>query len=369
MLKELLRERLIAAADEIFGLFEKTVSSYEEQLRRAREESERHRRQLEAVGKTQMVIRNQDVQQQRGSFGSEQEDPQLRHIKEEEEEHPELLLIKEGEEHSQHLYIKVEKADISKLQLTAVSMESEDKDKPLEWSQLRHHSPSGDHRGGPQPENLFVPLSHGDDTEEALRSDADCEGDDNQLKCYEKETTFGSEEPSQSSKELLPCSVCGQFFAIHDMMRHMSTHTGEKPSDCLPCDETFFLKAHVVSHMMRHKEENPFSCGTCGKTFAQRRNLLSHIRIHTGEKPFSCSVCGKRFTQRPHMVSHMRTHTGERPYRCSFCGKGFTQKSNMVSHVRVHTGEKAFSCSVCGQSFCQRSYLTAHMRKKHQENK
>ncbi|XP_061528757.1 uncharacterized protein LOC133400289 isoform X2 [Phycodurus eques] len=49
MLKALVRKRLIAAADEIFGLFERTIASYEEQLCRAREENEGQRRQLQEV--------------------------------------------------------------------------------------------------------------------------------------------------------------------------------------------------------------------------------------------------------------------------------------------------------------------------------
>lgn len=61
MLKELVRERLIAAADEIFGLFEKTIASYEEQLSRAREENERQRRQLEAVSASQMMLRGEGL--------------------------------------------------------------------------------------------------------------------------------------------------------------------------------------------------------------------------------------------------------------------------------------------------------------------
>lgn len=57
MLKELVRERLIEAADEIFGLFERTIASYEKQLCRAREETERQRQKLEAVCKTNIVLR------------------------------------------------------------------------------------------------------------------------------------------------------------------------------------------------------------------------------------------------------------------------------------------------------------------------
>ncbi|XP_061896103.1 uncharacterized protein LOC133645231 isoform X3 [Entelurus aequoreus] len=56
MLKELVKERLMAAADEIFALFESTITSYEEELCRTREEKERHRQQLEAVCKTQIVL-------------------------------------------------------------------------------------------------------------------------------------------------------------------------------------------------------------------------------------------------------------------------------------------------------------------------
>ncbi|XP_061522464.1 uncharacterized protein LOC133396519 isoform X2 [Phycodurus eques] len=161
MLKNLVRERLIAAADEIFELFEKTIASYEEQVCRAREETER-RRQLEAVCDTQIVLRVQDVQQpicrpeelprqsQWGCSSVKQEGPQHLNVKEEEEE-----------------------ADVSKFPLNRVSVKSEDE--PPEWSQLHHESPSGDHCGGPPPDNLLAPLSDSDNMEELLKSDENCE--------------------------------------------------------------------------------------------------------------------------------------------------------------------------------------------------
>lgn len=56
MLKDLVRERLVAAADDIFTLFEKTIVAYEEEICRKREENERQRRELEAARKTGVVL-------------------------------------------------------------------------------------------------------------------------------------------------------------------------------------------------------------------------------------------------------------------------------------------------------------------------
>lgn len=42
-------QRLTAAAEEIFGLFERTAAEYEEQLHRSKQENEKQRKLLEAV--------------------------------------------------------------------------------------------------------------------------------------------------------------------------------------------------------------------------------------------------------------------------------------------------------------------------------
>ncbi|XP_061759354.1 uncharacterized protein LOC133554507 isoform X3 [Nerophis ophidion] len=106
MLKRLIEERLMAAADEIFAQFERTTASYEEQLSRTREEKERYRKQLEAVAsKTGIILQTPDIQQligrqemrlpivTEGSFTLKQEEPPSSHIKEEEEE---LHITQEG---------------------------------------------------------------------------------------------------------------------------------------------------------------------------------------------------------------------------------------------------------------------------------
>lgn len=48
MLRALVVRRLAEAADEIFGLFERTITEYEEELCRSKEENERQRQLLDA---------------------------------------------------------------------------------------------------------------------------------------------------------------------------------------------------------------------------------------------------------------------------------------------------------------------------------
>ncbi|XP_061614969.1 zinc finger protein OZF-like isoform X1 [Phyllopteryx taeniolatus] len=375
MLKNLVRERLIAAADEIFELFEKTIASYEEQVCRARAETEQ-RRQLEAVCDTQIVLRVQDVQQpicrpeelprqsQWGCSSVKQEDPQHLNVKEEEEE-----------------------ADVSKFPLNRVSVKSEDE--PPEWSQLHHESPSGDHCGGPPPDNLFAPLSDSDDMEEPLRSDKNCEGEDKHLKCSEKETSL-DKDASQRGSERVTCSVCGDNFSKQHLIVHMRIHTGEKPFSCSVCAKDFIKKSQIDRHMRIHTGEKPFSCSVCNKPFIEKSHMDRHMRIHTGEKPFSCttcgttfhrkqhleihtrkhigkklfccSVCGTAFSRKQHLEIHKRKHTGKNVFCCSVCGKELINKSNMVRHMRIHTGEKPFSCSVCSKPFIEKGNMMKHMR-------
>ncbi|XP_077580555.1 uncharacterized protein LOC144201681 [Stigmatopora nigra] len=323
MLKELVRERLIEAADEIFRFFESTILSYEEQLYQAKRENEHQRQQLEAFGNTQTVLRAQDILQTVDQSGYQKElTPKLELGTSNWDNYPDPCGVKEElqplhVEDTQVFPIKEEK--VSDMPPTGLLAQSKDE----ELLQLHPQNPSEDYSVNSPPNNLLTPSSNSVDTA-SLSNNKDSEG-------HEKRSL------SKRQKHLT-CSICGERFdKRQDLLLHKKRHFEERTFNCTLCGKAFKIKANLGFHMRKHNGDKPFKCTSCGVAFTRKYCLERHMRMHTGEQPFVCKYCGRKFAYQPTMIRHIRNHTGEKPFKCSTCGTAFSQKAHLHVHKKTCT--------------------------------
>ncbi|XP_038551323.1 zinc finger protein 771-like [Micropterus salmoides] len=398
-LRAFVQQRLSAAAEEIFELFERTIAEYEEELCG-------QRKLLDAVFKpeagVQLLLVSEDVvppEQQDSSPSLDQEDPpEPPHIKEEQEE---LFTTQEGEQ-----LRGLENADITKFTFTPVKSEEDDEEKP-QSSQLHQRlteqmetEANGEDCGGPEP-------ARNSDPDRPSHSAAD----DKMLPSSEPRTSWegeplrGLEEADIIKFPFSPVSVKSeedeeekpQSSQLHqrlteqmeteadgedcggpeparnsDLDRHLQPAAGDKTSDSsepetgVSYDREETREPQSGLNPLQNKEvpgsDVEYNNGKTSSCSSEYAASFGHKGLQTGEKQFRCPVCDKRYFCKESLMSHMRLHSEGKPYSCSDCKKTFNHRLDLVKHMRTHTGEKPFSCSVCGRGFAQSSGLTTHFR-------
>jgi hypothetical protein len=91
-----------------------------------------------------------------------------------------------------------------------------------------------------------------------------------------------------------------------------------------------------------------YQCGTCKKTYNRADHLIRHVRSHTHEKPYVCEVCGKGFARPDLLKRHAAGHedNGKSPTEGSETKKRkLTMNANATQNGRVTQ-----ACKACASS-------------------
>ncbi|KAM4549125.1 uncharacterized protein PAE49_017090 [Odontesthes bonariensis] len=375
-LRDLISQRLTAAAQEIFTEFEKITVRYEEEIDRQRkllETSETLQMcmpqiKLQRIDSAQQHVLKEDEEvpadqemcNQEGSSILDQEEAAPPQKKEELEE---LCTFQQG----QQLVLKQE-ADT--IMVTPFDEESDHgkpdstdeqlcpPDSSLAESQFQMGGKHVD-SGSIMNSELKTKTKHGsvpsnsNNVEHSSVSNSHCDSDTG-VKCGVYGKTFKKTVQKKNHYKIITsemvhsCKICGKSFSHScNLSIHMKTHIDEGPYVCEKCGKIFKRKANLLHHMKIHiGEKKLYFCKICGKGFTHNAALTCHITVHTGYKPHSCKICGKSFSLSCNLSAHMKSHTSEGPYVCEKCGKVFKRKTNLLRHMKIHIGEKLYLCEI-----------------------
>lgn len=105
------------------------------------------------------------------------------------------------------------------------------------------------------------------------------------------------------------CNTCTKIFSCKaKLTRHEKSHAGINKHICEKCGNAYresgSLKKHVrAKHSNREK---PYKCDQCNLAFNAKSTLLRHITTHTGERLFGCDICQKFYPSKSYLNRHKK---------------------------------------------------------------
>ncbi|XP_029377292.1 zinc finger protein 184-like [Echeneis naucrates] len=372
ILRAFVKERLSAAAEEIFQVFEKTIEKYEEEASSSKQEIERlralllelvsnHKQDLSqsSICKEETPL-EQHLCEQEPDLSADQREPQ--HIKEEAQELPLCLASQQqvGEMVQDYKDANVLNLPQSsfwdkyehEVSTLPLQLQTQNKDNEEQFQELAFSSsPSSqtqiqDGRENESPDDVF--MSNQTQTE------------------HNQSSIFSSMESTQllNVNSVAPdyhCYLCNKSFSLsHHLIKHaFRMHLKDAGLLCAVCGKTLESVDSLNVHLKSHRGSR--CCHVCGKYCSSTTALSEHMTSHTGVKLHRCHMCGKECSRKGDLKIHMRIHTGEKPFCCSYCCKGFTHSGHLRKHMRSHTGERPHRCDVCGKGFLQSTHLKYHL--------
>ncbi|XP_023252721.1 histone-lysine N-methyltransferase PRDM9-like [Seriola lalandi dorsalis] len=279
MLRVLINQRLTAAAEEIFGVFGRTIAEYEEEISRSKLEIDRQRRLLDLSRKPQISLQVSSAalsEQQEWSSTLGLNETKSPHIKEEEED--ELWPAQQEDELQ-----ATEQNDVKFVLFRSGGARNEQDDDHVTPSLSNFRSQDlEDSELDPQP-GTSVQQTCSELDEDAPET-SDLASGNGQLDCVDLEA------PLSEVVDSYICTICGRAFAQRG---HWAKHV-------------------QVHRKVETKVDKSYTCDICGKRLTRFDGYQKHLRIHTGEKPYCCDECGRRFSDNSNYKRHIRTHTGQK---------------------------------------------------------
>ncbi|KAM4634129.1 uncharacterized protein ACJ7VT_007690 [Polymixia lowei] len=372
MFRALVNERLTAAVEDICGVFERTITEYEAEVSRLKEETSRQQNVLDAILNPEIRLNRIDShqfsvckeevppEQQEWSPSLCQEEPDPPHIKDEQEE----LIQGLDEAKVSTLTLLPEK---NSQQISACKEELSPEQQ--EWSpSLCKEEPEPPHIKEEQEEPILGLEEAEVPTLTLLpeQSENNEEEQSSQLNPTQTEENREAEHLASTSTEQMKTEPDGQDSGVSHPASDLKPTSDGQPlsSDC--CEtETEDSDDDWKESREPQSSLNTLKANKTQRVEGQRLSVSNNLRRSVEPpnklKPVSCSLCSKTFSPKTSLKLHMRTHTAEKPFSCSLCGKKFTQKGGLQSHMRIHTGEKPFRCLLCTEKFTQKKTLNAHM--------